>query len=119
MRTISSILLHGRLYPIVPLFLELDRELLTALFDDPATGKNVDHVGHNKIEQPLVVGDEDNGIVGASQGVDPLCDDPEGVDVETRIGFVEHRELWLKNGHLQDLVPLFLAARKTLIDRSL
>ena len=32
------------------------------------------------------------------------------------VGLVEHRELRFEHGHLQDLVALFLAARKPFVD---
>src|SRR4026209_2757762 len=51
-----------------------------------------------------------------SHRVDPVGHDPERIDVETRIGLVQHRERWREHGHLQDLVPLFLSAGETFVD---
>ena len=43
----------------VALLLQLQRQLLAARLDDPAVAQHVDEVGHDVVEQPLVVGDDD------------------------------------------------------------
>jgi len=65
------------------------------------------------------VGDHQEGPLGRAHPVHALGDDPEGVDVEPGIGLVEHREGGLEDGHLEDLVPLLLAAREALVHRPL
>ena len=53
-----------------------------------------------------------------AQPVDAVGDDLQRVDVETGIGFVEHREPRLEQRHLQNLVALLFAAGKADIDRA-
>ena len=59
---------------------------------------------------------EHDGVVFARQVIDAFGDDPQRVDVEARVGFVEDRQLRLEQRHLQDLVALLLAARKAFVD---
>jgi hypothetical protein len=49
----------------------------------------------------------------------PLGHNPQRVDVEARVGLVEDRQHRLEHRHLEDLVPLLLAAREPLVDRPL
>src|SRR5437870_100183 len=91
---------------------ELERQLLAAALHDAAAGEHVHHVGHDVVEQPLIVRDDHHGAVRRAQGVDAVGDDPQGVDVEAGIGLVEHAQPRLQQRHLQDLVALLLAAGK-------
>ena len=43
----------------------------------------------------------------------PGGDDPQGVDVEAGVGFVQHGEIGLQHRHLQDFVTLLSPRRKT------
>ena len=52
---------------------------------------------------------------GAAERIDALGDDLERVDVEARIGLVEHGKRRLEQAHLQDLVALLLAAGEALV----
>ncbi len=52
------------------------------------------------------------------QGVDPLGDGAQGVDVQARVGLVEDRHLGLEHRHLQDLAALLLAAREAVVEVS-
>ena len=79
----------------------------------------MDHVRDNKIEQTLIVSDEDNGVLGASQFINTLSDDTQSVYIEARIRFVKHGEFWFEYRHLEYLVTLFLSTRETLVDRPL
>jgi hypothetical protein len=54
------------------------------------------HVGHDVVEQPLIVSDDDHRPVGRTQPVDALGNDLQRVDVEAGIGFVEHAQPRLK-----------------------
>ena len=56
--------------PAVALRLELERQLLAARLDDAAVGEHVHEVGHDVVQQPLVVRDDDDGALGAAQRVD-------------------------------------------------
>ena len=71
------------------------------------------------IEQPLVVGDHDDGAVGRALLVDAARHHLQRVDVETAVGLVEDGETRLQHRHLKDLVALLLAAGKTDIDGAL
>src|SRR5690606_11277942 len=71
------------------------------------------------VEEPLIVRDHHHRAIRGAQLVDAVRDEPERVDVEPAVGFVEDRELRLQHRHLEDLVALLLAAREPDIDRPL
>ena len=48
--------------------------------------------------------------------VDPLGDDPDGVDVQAAVGLVEDGEGRPEHGELEDLGPLLLAAGEPLVE---
>src|SRR5215510_15498486 len=88
--------LHCRasaLDPIVSLLLQLDRQFLAAGFDDPAAVEHVDEMRLDVVEEPLVVRDEDDGVVLVGQLVDSARNDAQRVDVQAGIGFVQHGQL--------------------------
>ena len=64
----------------------------------------------------LVVSDQDDAVLGALGGVDAGRHRLERVDVEARVGLVKDGELGSEQRHLQDLVPLLLAAREAAVD---
>src|SRR5262249_3923799 len=98
--------------------LELERELLAAGLHDAALGEHVHDVGHDIIEQALIVRDHHDAAVGRAQPVDAVGDDFERIDVEPGVGLVEHAESGLEQRHLQDLVALLLAPGKADVDRA-
>src|SRR5262245_7532347 len=113
--------LHSRasaLDPIVSLLLQLDSEFLAAGFDYPASVEHVDIMRLDVIEQPLVMRDEDYGVVFFGQLIDAARDDPQRVDVQSGIGLVKHGQLRFEHGHLQNLVALLLAAGEAFVDRA-
>ena len=59
--------------------------------------------------------DHERAHVGADELLDAFGDDLQRVDVETRVGLVEHRDLRLQHRHLQDLDALLLAAREPVV----
>ena len=61
---------------------------------------------------------ENHGLVRIVQLVDAFSDNSQRVNVEARICFVEHRKLWIKHGHLENLVALLLAAGEPFVDRT-
>ena len=63
------------------------------------------------------MGDHQEGPLGRAHPVHALGDDAERVDIEPGVGFVEDRQGGLEDGHLEDLVALFLAAREALVHR--
>jgi phosphoribosylformylglycinamidine (FGAM) synthase-like amidotransferase family enzyme len=78
--------------------------------------EHVHAVGHDVIEQPLVVSDEQHAAVGRAQRIHAARHDLERVDVESRVRLVEHGERRFEHQHLQDLVALLLAAGESFID---
>ncbi len=72
--------------------------------------------GFDHVEDPLVVGDDQDAHVGAGEAVDALGDGAERVDVEAGVGLVEHRHAGLQQRHLQHLHALLLAAREAVVE---
>ena len=70
----------------------------------------MNEIGHDVVEQALIVGHDDESALRAAQGVDALGDDLERVNVKPGIRLVEEAKLGLKDSELEDLVALFLAA---------
>src|SRR5229473_1919155 len=101
----------------IALGFELERQLLAAGTHDAALREHVHDVGHDVVEEPLVMGNHDHGAIGRAQPVDALGHDLQRVDIEAGIGLVEHRELRLKQRHLENLVALLFAAREADIHR--
>ena len=54
--------------------------------------------------------------LGRAQRVDAVGDDLERVDIQAGVGLIEQRQRRLEHQHLQNLVALFLAAGKALVD---
>ena len=52
---------------------------------------------------------------GAAHRVDGVRDRPQRVDVEPRVGLVQHRDVRLQDRHLEDLAALLLAAGEALV----
>jgi hypothetical protein len=76
------------------------------------------HIGHDMVEQPLIVGDDDHRSLWRAQPVDAIGDDFQRVDIEAGIGLVQHAEPRLQQRHLQDLIALLFAAGEPDIDRA-
>src|SRR5215475_6269625 len=94
----------GCFEPAVPLLFELEGELLSARTDDSTVGEDMDEVGHDVIEQTLIVRDQQKRAIGAPHGVHASGDNLQGVDIETRIRFIENAEARFEDGHLKNLV---------------
>ena len=62
------------------------------------------------------MGDHQHGAIGRAHCIDPARHDSQGVDVQSRIGFVQDAELRLEKKHLEDLVAFLLAAGKAFVD---
>ena len=73
-------------------------------------------VGLHVAEQPLVVGDQEDGVVVGVEGVDAFGDDAEGVDVEAGVGFVHDGDPGLEQAELEDFGALLLAAGEAVVD---
>ena len=73
------------------------------------------HVGHDVIQQALVVRDDHRGILGRMEFRNARGDDAKGVDVESRVGLVEDRQFRVEHRHLENLVLLLLTAREAFV----
>ena len=76
-------------------------------------------VGHDVVEQALIVGDDDDAARRVAQRVDAVGHRAQRVDVEAEIGLVQDAQARLEHRHLQDLVALLLAAREAEIEVAL
>ena len=65
------------------------------------------------------MGDHEGAHLRADELVDAVRDDPQGVDVEPRVGLVEHGDARLQHRHLEDLDALLLAAREPVVEIAL
>ncbi|MBG9885083.1 hypothetical protein ABE10_00475, partial [Bacillus toyonensis] len=102
--------------PVVSFVLESVRQLRPALFGDLPRHDDVHVIRTDVAQDPGVVRDQQHAETGLGlRPVDPLGDDLERVDVEARVGLVEHRDLRLQHLELEDLVALFLAAGEALV----
>lgn len=61
-----------------------------------SVGKDVDEVGHNIVQQALIMRDNQHGTAAVPQRVDTVGHDFERVDVQTGIGFVKNRKSGLR-----------------------
>ena len=95
----------------------MQRQVFAARSHDASILQHVHEIGLDVIQQALVVGDDDDRALGGAHRVHPFRNGPERVDVESGVGLVEHRQLRLEHGHLENLVALLLAAREPLVDR--
>src|SRR5690349_3205347 len=96
---------------VVTVALETLGELRSALLDDAALDHDVHEVRVDVAEDAGVVRDQQHTQVALGlRAVDALRHDLQRVDVETRVGLVEHGDLRLQQLELEDLVTLLLAA---------
>src|SRR5208283_1126367 len=104
-------------HPVVALLLELLDQLRTAVLDNLATEEDVHELGLDVGQNSLVVSDDqDAGRVPGRNPIDPLGNDPYGVDVQAAVGLVEYREGRAQHGELEDLGALLLASGETLVE---
>src|SRR6266498_426572 len=67
---------RSSLEPVVPLFLELEGQVLSTRLHYPPVRENVHPIGDDVVEEPLVVSDDDRRVLGALQPVDTFRNDP-------------------------------------------
>src|SRR5262249_43381420 len=104
----SSTSLSSRVVqPAISLLFEFVSKLLASRLDDPSTGKNVQKVGKDVVQQPLIMCHEDDRAILAAQGVASARHHLERVDVQTRVGLIQNRKRGLEHRHLKNLVALF------------
>ena len=60
--------------------------------------------------------DHEGAHVRADEAADAVGDDPERVDVEPRVGLVEHRDPRREHGHLENLDALLLASGEAVVE---
>src|SRR6476620_2579399 len=99
-------------------FFELQRQFLAAGFYNAPARENVDNIRHDVIKQALIMGNDHERALRIAQPVYAIRHDLEGIDVESRIGFVQHAKPRLEQSHLQDFIALFFAAGEADIDGS-
>ena len=64
------------------------------------------------------MGDDDGGVVGPLELVDPGGHYPQGIHVQAAVSLVEDGQTGLEHGHLEDLVALLLTAGEAYVDAS-
>src|SRR5207244_5548499 len=77
-----------RLEPAVAPFLELERQLLAARARDAAVSEDMNEIGHDVVQQPLIVGHHENRALRRAHRRYASGDDLQRVDVEARVGLV-------------------------------
>ena len=65
-------------------------------------------VRNDVVEQPLVVGHHDEGVVLAAQLVHAAGHNAQCIDIKAAVCLIEDAEFRLEHRHLEDLVPLLL-----------
>ena len=78
----------------------------------------MNHTWLNHIEQTLIVSNDDGRCLVGMHLVHTVSHDTHCIHVETRVGFIEDRELWLEHSHLENLVALLLTTRETFVYRT-
>src|SRR5580692_855064 len=83
--------------PVIAFFFEFDGQFLPTRAHDSPVEEDMDKIRNNVIQEALIMGDDDRGVVRTAQFVYAFGDDFEGVDVQTGIRFVQDGELWLEH----------------------
>ena len=78
--------------------------------------KHMDFVGHDVLQEPLIMRDDDHGPILVPQCIDAIGHGAEGVDVQAGIGLVENAQPGIEHRHLEDFVAFLLAAGKAFVD---
>ena len=106
----SQLVLHahvnGVFNPVVALFFQLVGKLGAARLHDPSVKQYVNVVGCDVVKDPLVMGHQDNGVLGRAQQIYSVSNDAEGIDIQTGVGLVQQGQFGFQDGHLQNLVPI-------------
>src|SRR5207302_878738 len=67
------------------------------------------------LAEPPIVRNHNDGAIWTAHRIDSVRHDPERVNVEAGIGFIQDRQLRFQHGHLQNLVALLFPAGEALI----
>src|SRR5690625_1515630 len=93
----------------VPLLLQLLGQFRAAFLGDPAVDEDMHEVRLDVAQDARVVGDEQDALVPVLlEAVHPVGDDPQRVDVQTRVGLIQDRHLRVQQSKLQDFLTLLL-----------
>src|SRR5207249_8753065 len=92
--------------PIVTTLLQFERQLFPAAANDAPGHHNMDMVGHDIVQKPLIMSDQKNSDIRSSERVNAMRDDLERIDVEPAVGFIENRVSRLDHGELENLAAL-------------
>src|SRR5436190_14748740 len=92
---------------------QFKRQLLAAGLHDAAAREDMNDIGNDVVEQPLIMRDHHEAARFRAQTVDAVGHNLERVDIEAGIGLVEHAQPRLEQCHLQNLVALLLTAGET------
>ena len=76
----------------------------------------MDVIGRDLIEQTLIVGDQQRGVIRCGQLVHTASHDAQGIDVQAGIRFIEDGHHGVQQGHLENLIALLLSTGKPFID---
>ena len=87
-------------------------------FHNASLVKHVDVIRLDVVQNALVVGDDNKRALAVAQGVHPVGDNLQGVDIQTGVGLIQNAQLGLQHRHLQNVVTLFLTAGKTDVHRA-
>src|SRR5205823_10608442 len=108
---VKSVRASGRVFELrVPGSLELQRQLLVAALHHAAVRHYVYEIGHDVIQQPLIMRDHHYGPIRRTQRIDAVGGNPQRVNVEAGIHLIEDAQARLEQRHLQNFVSLLLAA---------
>ena len=103
--------------PAVAALLELADQLRAALLDDPPLEHDVHELRLDHVQDALVVRDDQDAHVGAlGDGVHAGGDRVQRVDVQARVGLVEHGQARVQERELEDLHALLLAAAEPVVE---
>ena len=76
-------------------------------------------VGCDLVEETLIVGDQQSGIVCRGQLINTTSNDPQRIDIQSGVGFIKDRHHGVEERHLQDFIALLLATGEAFIHAAL
>src|SRR5690606_30128911 len=105
--------------PAVAFFFQFQCQFFATGFHDTAIRQHVNVIGHNVVEQALIVSDYDKAAVGIAHGVNTLSHHLQCIDIQTGVGFIQNAQAGFQQHHLHQFVALFLAAGKAFVHSTL
>ena len=98
-------------------FLPAPEPGFAARFNDVSVGKHMTKVGHNIVEQPLIVRNHQQRTLAVAQTVDAVGHHFQSIDVQPRIGFVKIASCGFKTA-ICKVSSRFFTAGKTDVHRT-